>query len=365
MASIMTLPLVNRMTSSTAADDQVIKKHWGYEDEYLPCKKDANTCAYFTAIYSAHDTSMLYTFITWAVIGGILLIWIVFRLFAPRGSRRRPLLDLESRKSSSQSFAYRAYRSMLARRRHYLLPEILHGWFGHTTRLQITIAMGVLVYLTIFSFIGITYASWITPTQDKAPGVYHNRTTLSSWGNRVGILAYALLPLAVALSTRESILSLVTGIPYQAFNFLHRWLGYIMFIQAFFHSLAWTIIEGRLYQPQPSYYQTFMKSELGIFGVLAMLFITILFVFSTQWAIRWTGYEVFRKMHILVGLLYIGMCWGHWPKLACWMIASFGIIGLDRGLRLFRSALIHLGCLKGELGKSSFASASSPCTDKT
>jgi len=63
---------------------------------------------------------------------------------------------------------------------------------------------------------------------------------------------YAIAPLTVALSTRESILSLLTGIPYQNFNFLHRWLGRIIYIQSVLHTLGWTLIEGWFYQLQPA-----------------------------------------------------------------------------------------------------------------
>lgn len=67
------------------------------------------------------------------------------------------------------------------------------------------------------SLIGITYKTWITPVK-KSPGVYNTRTGLGGFGDRVGALAYALTPLTVLFSTRESLLSLITAIPYQHFN---------------------------------------------------------------------------------------------------------------------------------------------------
>jgi ferric-chelate reductase len=168
----------------------------------------------------------------------------------------------------------------------------------------------------------------------------------------VGALAYALTPLTVALSTRESILSLITGLPYQSFNFLHRWTGRVIFIQSFLHTLGWTIVEGKLYQPQPKVYQEFMAQQYIIFGVVAMLLITLLYIGSMKSVMKWTGHEVFRKTHYVIAALYFGACWGHWAKLACWMIASIGIMFLDRGVRLIRLAMIHYGGwtgVKGEL----------------
>jgi predicted ferric reductase len=152
------------------------------------------------------------------------------------------------------------------------------------------------------------------------------------------------------LSSRESILSLATGIPYQHFNFLHRWTGLIIFIQSFFHTLAWTLIEGRLYKPQPTTWNEFISEQYIIFGIVAMLFITFLTLFSTKTFIHWTGYEFFRKSHYIVAMLYFGACWAHWAQLACWMIASIGIMFIDRGIRLLRTGLIHSGYKDGKKG---------------
>lgn len=165
------------------------------------------------------------------------------------------------------------------------------------------------------------------------------------------MLAYALTPFTVALSTRESILTLVTGIPYQSLNFLHRWLGRVIFIQAAVHTFGWTLIEANFYQPQPKVYRELVAQLYIIWGFIAMFFISFLYVFSIQRVIKWTGHEFFRKTHYIVAMLYIGACWGHWNHLACWMIASLGIWGIDRGLRLLRTLLIHVGYVNGSKGK--------------
>lgn len=192
------------------------------------------------------------------------------------------------------------------------------------------------------------YKTWITPVKNSDK--FNTRTGLGGFSDRVGALAYALTPLTIALSTRDSILSLLTGIPYQHFNFLHRWTGRIILIQSFIHTIAWTIIEGKLYQPQPKVYNTFIKQTYMVWGIVAQGFITFLWVFSMRPVIRWTGYEFFRKSHLIVAGLYLGACWGHWSKLACWMIASLGLLGIDLGLRIFRICLIHMGYKDGNKG---------------
>lgn len=166
---------------------------------------------------------------------------------------------------------------------------------------------------------------------------------MGGFSDRVGALAYALTPFTVLLSTRESALSLATGIPYQSFNFLHRWCGRIIVIQAIVHTFGWTLIEGRLYQPQPTVYQDLMKETYIIWGCIALLFLCFLYVFSLRRVIQWTGYEFFRKAHYVVACLYIGACWGHWQHLKCWMIASLGLFFIDRGVRILRTLGIHIG----------------------
>lgn len=175
---------------------------------------------------------------------------------------------------------------------------------------------------------------------------------MGGFSDRIGVLAYALTPLAVALSTRDNMLSILTGIPYQHFNFLHRWTGRIIFVQSFLHTLTWTVIEGKLYQPQPQVFQEWITQLYMVFGIIAQILITFLYLFSIKRVVQWTGHEFFRKTHYIAGILYLGACWGHWDKLACWMIASIGIVFLDRGCRLLRIALIHFGFKDGSKGSN-------------
>ncbi|KAI1086611.1 ferric reductase like transmembrane component-domain-containing protein, partial [Rostrohypoxylon terebratum] len=191
---------------------------------------------------------------------------------------------------------------------------------------------------------------WITPVKNK-PGLYNTRTTLGPWSDRIGVFAYALTPLSVMLSSRESILSLITGLPYQSFNFLHRWLGYIIVTQGTLHAIAWTIVEVRLYQPQPTTASEWIAQLYMIWGVVALGLLLLLFVLSTPWGIRLTGYEFFRKAHYVLAMVYIGACWGHWANLKCFLIPGIAIWGIDRCIRYLRSALIHYQYLpNGSMG---------------
>ncbi|KAI1390603.1 ferric reductase NAD binding domain-containing protein [Hypoxylon trugodes] len=317
-----------------------LEKHWGYVDRAVPCTNDAGSCAYLDQVYESHDLSMLYSGILWAIIGGILLLWAIGRRVFPSPRADEVVAGDSERLAKIIDRRSRIRRTAASLIRKYLLPDSVRLIFGRTTRLQILILTILAAYLFIFSFAGITYQTWITPIKNN-PGLYNTRTSLGPFADRVGVLAYALTPFSVLLSSRESILSLLTGLPYQSFNFLHRWLGYIIVIQGSLHTIGWTIVEVRLYQPQPKVAIEWIVQLYIIWGVVAQILLLMLFALSTPWGIRLTGYEFFRKSHYVLAMVYIGACYGHWANLQCFLIPGLAIWGLDRGIRYLRSALIH------------------------
>ncbi|KAL4778885.1 ferric reductase like transmembrane component-domain-containing protein [Aspergillus varians] len=324
------------------SEDSELEYHWGYAYRQVPCTKDAGACAYLDVVYHEHDLSMLYSFILWAVICGILFLWVLGRHLFPLIRVTAPSKEqlLEDSRPKQNAF-YRLGTSIKAVSRRYLLPEsFLPVVFGHTTRLQVLILAIIIGYLTIFTFVGITYEKWMSPIADM-PGVYNTRTGLGPWSDRIGVMAFALTPLSVLLSSRESLLSLITGVPYHHFMFLHRWVGYIIYIQSALHTIGWTIIEGKLYQPQPTAWNEWVAQKYIIWGIVAMILLSVMVAHSTQWGIRLTGYEFFRKSHYVLAMVFIGACWGHWDKLYCWMISSLIVWLFDRGVRLVRTFALH------------------------
>lgn len=130
----------------------------------------------------------------------------------------------------------------------------------------------------------------------------HNvRTGMGGFADRVGALAYALTPLpVVTLGARENLLSFITRMPYQRFNFLHRWTGRIIFVQSFLHTLGWTIIEGNLYKPQPKVFVEWIRQLYIVFGIIAQILITFLYLFSIKRVVQWTGHEFSEKRNTLL-----------------------------------------------------------------
>jgi len=123
--------------------DSTIKHYWGYADRILPCTKDAGTCAYLDSVYHAHQISMLYTFILWAVLGGALMF----------------MLSLHYSKSVARSSDIktplrRGLDSLGSLGRRWMLPEAPgRGFLGRVTLLQVTVLSALLGYLLIFSYV--------------------------------------------------------------------------------------------------------------------------------------------------------------------------------------------------------------------
>ncbi|EMD88713.1 hypothetical protein COCC4DRAFT_195500 [Bipolaris maydis ATCC 48331] len=340
-----------------------VEHHWGYADRAVPCTNVPDDCTYLDLVYHAHDLSMLYSGIMWSIIGGILVIWGVGRHFA-RSQPSGVQLPAEVGEGVPQkrSALERFQKAIASYSRQYLLPDAARPIFGRVTRTQVLTLTVLTGYLIVFSFVGMIYNHWNTPAKKfpgvtNPPGLTQTRSTLGPWSDRIGVLAYALTPLSVMLASRESILSLVTGLPYQSFNFLHRWLGYIIFLQSSLHTIAWCIVEIRLYQPQPYVAKNWIVQEYMIWGLVAMIILTLLVLLSTPWGIKLTGYEFFRKAHYVLAMIYIGACWGHWQQLKVFLLPGLIVWFIDRGIRLARSALLHYNFLPS--GHMGFRSASS------
>jgi len=123
----------------TDANVEYTIDYWGYAVRNFPCTNDRGTCEYLDAVYGNHYTSMIFTFVMWAVIGSVLLVLILSRLLKPR-----------RRDGAKQGLPYRLARLGCSTIRRHLMPECTKV-FRYTTRLQVTILALLCIYLTAFS----------------------------------------------------------------------------------------------------------------------------------------------------------------------------------------------------------------------
>lgn len=351
------MTLSKRVHIQNFTSDSTTEPHWGYADRIVPCTNDAGSCEYLDVVYHSHDLGMLYMGIFWASILGLLLVWgIAWRVTTSSSSNA----SNEAPSSSSSEAAQQPQRlggieklrrAVATFHRRHLLPDFAPRIFGHITRLQVTIFLIMAAYLSILSFVGIVYKTWITPVKNTTPQIYQTRSSIGPFADRVGVLAYALTPLSILLASRESLLAQLTGVPYTAFIFLHRWTGWVILVQSAVHTLGWVIVEAALYKPQPAVWASLVVQPYIQWGFAALGLLVLLVALATPLGVRLSGgYEVFRKAHYVLAMVYIGACIGHWQQLQCFLVPGIVLWGCDRLARGVRTAMLHYHWIEAKGG---------------
>lgn len=223
----------------------------------MPCTNDPGSCAYLNEVYNSHDKGMLASGIFWAIFGGTFIVWgIYMRVFRDSYNNQTEKYspgEATEQKKTTRKRSLLVHLSLVfaSQSRRLLLPDFFRPIFGRTTRFQVLNLAIISGYLLVWSFVSMQYKFWVTSVK-AYPGVFNTRSSIGSWANHMGILAYALTPISIILSSRESLLTVLTGVPYQKFYFLHRWLGYIIVLQSLLHTGLRCLIDFYYYRPQPS-----------------------------------------------------------------------------------------------------------------
>ncbi|KAF4418524.1 ferric reductase transmembrane component 4 [Fusarium austroafricanum] len=165
------------------------------------------------------------------------------------------------------------------------------------------------------------------------------REILVYFGNRVGVLSFANVPLLILYAGRNNFLYWVTDWTQSTFMLLHRWTAYMCTLQAILHSIAWLRIYVDLGK-----HDSESQLPYWIWGIVATLAMSILLPASVI-PFRQKLYEVFFAWHLvltvlaLVGsYLHIVDRFGHQWGYEVWMYISFAVWGFDRVARLVRMA---------------------------
>ncbi|KAG8769742.1 hypothetical protein FRC12_004771 [Ceratobasidium sp. 428] len=147
---------------------------------------------------------------------------------------------------------------------------------------------------------------------------------------RAGYVVLSQMPIVFALGTKNSVVSLLTGISYEKLNFLHRWVGRIMFIAVLFHFVGWLVLWTKLGITR----QAVQNNPWGLVAFFALCFSAL---GSHPW-VRSRLYTLFWNSHI-IGLLalMIGV-WKHQPKVAVPYVATcVALYGADQLARLAKT----------------------------
>ncbi|KAI2787135.1 hypothetical protein POX_f07497 [Penicillium oxalicum] len=147
---------------------------------------------------------------------------------------------------------------------------------------------------------------------------------------RAGMLAVAIVPWTVALSTKANLISLLTGLSPERLNGLHRWSAYICLFLSLVHTVPFYITpiweDGALIN-----YRKFITVPTYVYGTgLAALVPLLVLCIHSLPLLRKYAYELFLTIHIPVSWISVAMMfwhtknflssWGYlWATVVIWM----------------------------------------------
>jgi ferric-chelate reductase len=154
---------------------------------------------------------------------------------------------------------------------------------------------------------------------------------LSTNPNRLGFIDLALIPPLFLLAMKHSPLVALVGQSYEKVNFIHRWIGRLIFILGLAHGGTWI----RSWQASGQVAQM-MAMDKAQRGLLTLCFAALLFVSGGAW-LRRTCYPLFFGLHVVGFVGFIVAVDRHTPYARNWV--GWGAVllyGIDIALRLLR-----------------------------
>lgn len=147
---------------------------------------------------------------------------------------------------------------------------------------------------------------------------------------RAGMIAVAMMPWVVALSTKANFITVVTGIGHERLNVLHRWAAYICLFLSLIHTIPFYITpvwDGGGLSTFESYFAGSYYTYAT--GVAALVPLIVLCVHSLP-ILRRRMYELFVALHVPISIVYLGMLFWHchnyltswnylWATTAIWL----------------------------------------------
>ncbi|KAF1851650.1 metalloreductase-like protein transmembrane component [Cucurbitaria berberidis CBS 394.84] len=156
---------------------------------------------------------------------------------------------------------------------------------------------------------------------------------------RSGMMAVALLPWIVALSSKANLITMVTGISHERLNVLHRWAAYICLVLSILHVVPFYITpiweDGARHVFEPF----FARKGFYVYGTGLAAFVPLCFLCLHSIApLRHRMYELFVALHVPVAIVFLGMMFWHCNNyLTSWhyLLSTVGIWLLSYIMRLF------------------------------
>lgn len=147
--------------------------------------------------------------------------------------------------------------------------------------------------------------------------------------DRTGLLAFAQLPPLFLFAGRNNLLITLTGVPFNSFIILHKWISRLMTILALVHAHFFALYFIAIHRIEEEFSRNYI-----IAGEFAILCCLVFMVQAIYW-FRQNCYELFLFVHIVCAIGFIVGCFIHCREIGYmeWIYLSIAFWLLDRILR--------------------------------
>ncbi|KAF1982501.1 hypothetical protein K402DRAFT_312645, partial [Aulographum hederae CBS 113979] len=168
---------------------------------------------------------------------------------------------------------------------------------------------------------------------------------------RSGLMAFACVPILIALAGKANIVTLLTGISHEKLNVIHQWVAWMSLVLSLIHTIPFftaSVWEGGAARVKSEFYRNGPLYS----GVPPLAMLLGLCMLSLPPLRKW-AYETFYYLHVLMAVTYVGLLFWHadntedswsylWATIALWL-ASY----LARAFWYTRPLNIHNEWLAG------------------
>lgn len=148
---------------------------------------------------------------------------------------------------------------------------------------------------------------------------------------RCGFMSMAQLPGVFALTGRNNLISLLTGIEYQHTRWAHKLLACYFGVFGLIHTVDASVAAG-VWTGGKSVAHLYLHNPLGQTGLVMVAGTLVLGVFSIR-PVRARWYELFLVTHVLGALMITAALIAHVPDLRIWVVVPLAFWGLERVMR--------------------------------
>ncbi|KAG8705482.1 hypothetical protein FRC09_002931 [Ceratobasidium sp. 395] len=149
---------------------------------------------------------------------------------------------------------------------------------------------------------------------------------------RAGFVCISQLPIVFALGTKNSLIGWLVGMGYEKLNYIHRFVGQLMFVTALFHIVGYLVKWTKT-----GVISIAAKNQLwGWMTFGGLVFCAVLSVPG----IRRSSYHLFWHSHWIGLVIMLFSACMHVPACIPYCIAAASVYGLDQLMRLLKSHLV-------------------------